>query len=516
MKYFQFSVNIFLVVILILFQACDAGLDIRKVEQVLREFFNETTPLPQNFNMYFESLNSLQLSSNNSFLSSTFQPYILVLTQNNFSVTEIVNFLIENSIIDPVSENDTEALQSSFFAIIDRQLKGPITSGLVVYLTPIALSKFKVFSKEVNIVQDSLMYLHDETPIPYDNSVVHDSTPIPYDNSVVHDSTTQPFPSNWGLDRIDSREGLTTSFTYTDTGAGVDAYILDSGINIQHVDFTNRIDLTLSRNFSPDQSPNDVSDCNGHGSHVSGICCGSSKGVAKEATIIAVRIFDCGNVGPLSQVLEGINYIISTSKSRGSRRAVVNMSFGGSRSSILDDAIKALHDANVAVSASAGNEVSNACEISPAGSPFAFTVAASDIRDTFASYSNFGPCVSVIAPGNAIESDWIGSNVATHVLSGTSMSAPFATGIMSTFLQSSSTASVSEVYSVLTCSGTPNLISQVPVNTPDLLVYTPPSGWNGGCVPIGASGGSSDATPVIVAASSSVAVTVATLGAAMN
>jgi subtilisin family serine protease len=290
---------------------------------------------------------------------------------------------------------------------------------------------------------------------------------------------------------------------------------LDSGINVDHVDFSNRINLELSRNFSPDQTENDVGDCNGHGTHVSGIASGSSKGVAKEATIIALRVFDCGNVGPLSQVLIGINYLLSTARKRPNR-AVVNMSFGGSRSAILDSALKDLHSANIGVSASAGNEVSNACEISPAGSPFAFTVAASDIRDIFATYSNFGPCVSMIAPGSAIESDWIGSPTAVHLLSGTSMSSPFVAGIMSAFLQSSPSTSVSEMYSALACSGTANVVAQVPVNTPNSLAYSPPNGWNGACIPVGASGGTSDGTAALVAASSSVAMTVATLGVAMN
>lgn len=194
--------------------------------------------------------------------------------------------------------------------------------------------------------------------------------------------------SPWHLKRISGRDKQADDYFYSSTGAGIDVYILDSGINAKHEEFTGRIQE--GANFSPDQPGTDTNDCNGHGTHVSALAAGTTFGAAKDASIIPVRVYDCSSEGPLSQGLDGINWVLQRMLRTG-KRSVINMSFGSARNEFLDSAIADLVNTGGITVVAAGNEKENACLESPSGSPAAFAVAASEKSDDFAKdFSNYG------------------------------------------------------------------------------------------------------------------------------
>jgi subtilisin family serine protease len=235
--------------------------------------------------------------------------------------------------------------------------------------------------------------------------------------------------AEWGLDRIDQvalspRDG----YNYEQTGAGVDVYVVDTGVLGSHSDFSGRV----STGYSGVADGAGNLDCNGHGTHVAGTIAGVTYGVAKEASIIPVRVLDCNGSGTLSGVISGLSWI---SQTHDGSPAVVNMSLGGGASASLDSAVQTLVDRGLTVVAAAGNSTVDACTFSPARVPGAITVAASTSTDAFASYSNFGSCVDLVAPGSGVRSAFIGSNTATATLSGTSMAAPHVSGVVAKLLQ---------------------------------------------------------------------------------
>jgi subtilisin family serine protease len=249
------------------------------------------------------------------------------------------------------------------------------------------------------------------------------------EQQILYGMANQTSPPSWGLDRIDqSALPLNSNYEYRRTGTGVNVYVVDSGLNATHTEFTGRIGLGAYVT-----SLGSTDDCNGHGTHVSGTIAGTNYGVAKQATIIPVRILDCSGSGTLADLVDAVNWIIADHQN--TQPAVVNMSIGGSYSSSVNNAIQDLIDDGVVVVVAAGNESDDACLYSPSSATNAITVGSSTITDQDASYSNIGTCVDIFAPGSGITSAWIGSNSATAVLNGTSMASPHVAGAAALVLE---------------------------------------------------------------------------------
>jgi aqualysin 1 len=281
---------------------------------------------------------------------------------------------------------------------------------------------------------------------------------------VVTLSATQS-PATWGLDRIDQRTlPLSNSFTYTNTGAGVHAYIVDTGIRSTHTEFTGRVgngrDLV--------QNDNTPQDCNGHGTHVAGTVGGTTYGVAKGVTLHGVRVLNCSGSGTNSGVIAGVDWV----RLNHVKPAVANMSLGGSASTALDNAVASAVSAGVTFVVAAGNSSANACNYSPARTASAITVGATTSTDARASYSNFGSCLDIFAPGSSITSAWRTSNTATNTISGTSMASPHVAGVAALYLQGNPAASPSTVASALIANSTTGVVTNPGSGSPNRLLYS--------------------------------------------
>ncbi|MBD0446357.1 S8 family peptidase [Acinetobacter nosocomialis] len=285
------------------------------------------------------------------------------------------------------------------------------------------------------------------------------------DTVVNIDATTQTNP-DWGLDRIDQKAlPLNSTYSYSQTGTGTTAYIVDTGILSTHQEFSGRV---LS-GYTAISDGNGTTDCNGHGTHVAGTVGGTTYGVAKNVKLVPVRILGCDGSGASSNVIAGLDWILKN----GSKPAVVNMSLGGAASSSLDSAVENLYNNGYVMVVAAGNSNTDACTSSPARTSNAITVAATDNTDTRASYSNYGSCVDIFAPGSQINSSWIGSNTATKVLNGTSMATPHVAGVVAELLQSTPTATPQTITSNLLNQATSDVVKN-PSGSPNRLLYKSP------------------------------------------
>ena len=288
---------------------------------------------------------------------------------------------------------------------------------------------------------------------------------ITVDHVMTVDATQTDPP--WGLDRLNQRSRtLDGRYTYLASGAGVTVFEIDTGIQLTHDEFGGR--AVSGYDFVDRDSV--ATDCNGHGTHVAGTIAGATYGVAKQATVVALRALDCDGKGQESDFIKALQWVVDH---KPAGPAVVNISAGSeARSAPLDDAVAAVIKAGVPVVISAGNDDVNACAASPARTKEAITVAASTRSDARADYSNYGSCVDVFAPGTDIRSSVIDdvSNSETDVYSGTSMAAPHVAGALARYLQAYPKASPAATLTALVGDATSGAVAGES-GSPDKLLY---------------------------------------------
>jgi subtilisin family serine protease len=290
-------------------------------------------------------------------------------------------------------------------------------------------------------------------------------------DGIVTADTTQS-GATWGLDRIDQRSlPLSGTFTYTASGSGVTAYIIDTGIRFTHTQFGGR----AVKGVDEVTSGGSAADCNGHGTHVSGTIGGSTYGVAKAVKLVAVRVLNCSGSGTWSGVIAGIDWV--TGNHQAGQPAVANMSLGGGASTAVDTAVRNSIADGVAYAVAAGNGNSggiaqDACKGSPSRVTEAMTISATDSTDTKARWANYGTCVDWFAPGVSITSSWYSSDTATNTISGTSMATPHSAGVAALYLQGNPTASPATVRNALYAAATKNVVRNPGSASPNALLFT--------------------------------------------
>jgi len=277
--------------------------------------------------------------------------------------------------------------------------------------------------------------------------------------------------ATWGITRIAYTALPATGSPYlynSLAGAGVDVYVIDTGILTTHVDFGGRASSVY--NAITTEQPTDL---NGHGTHCSGTIGGTTYGVAKLVNLYAVKVLSASGSGTTAGVVAGVGYV--TNNKSAARKSVASMSLGGGASTALDEAVAASITAGVVYAVAAGNDNGNACNSSPARVATAITVGATSNTppDSRATYSNFGTCVNIFAPGTAITSDWIGSNTATNTISGTSMATPHVAGALAVHLSVDATLSPAASKAWLVATATPNLVTNPGTGSPNLLLFSP-------------------------------------------
>ncbi|MHA2799850.1 S8 family peptidase [Vibrio harveyi] len=290
-------------------------------------------------------------------------------------------------------------------------------SGFVATLAPEQLKALRADPRVKYIEQDRILTLD-----PIVSAEVNQSNAI------------------WGLDRIDQRSlPLNNNYSANFDGTGVTAYVIDTGVNNSHVEFAGR---SISGYDFVDNDA-DASDCNGHGTHVAGTIGGSLYGVAKNVSIVGVRVLSCSGSGSTSGVIAGVDWVAANA----SGPSVANMSLGGGQSVALDSAVQSAVQSGVSFMLAAGNSNADSCNYSPARVSSGVTVGSTTSSDARSSFSNWGSCVDVFAPGSQIKSAWYDGGYKT--ISGTSMATPHVAGVAALYLQENSALSPSQVEALI-------------------------------------------------------------------
>lgn len=300
-------------------------------------------------------------------------------------------------------------------------------------------------------------------------------------------NTTIEKDAPWGLARISHRGSLSfgtyNKYLYSsDGGEGVDVYVIDTGTNVDHVDFEGRAHWGKTI-----PSGDADEDGNGHGTHCSGTVAGKKYGVAKKANVYAVKVLRSNGSGSMSDVVKGVEYAAEAhsdtlkaakaGKKKGFKGSAANMSLGGGKSPTLDLAVNAAVDAGIHFAVAAGNDNADACNYSPAAADKPVTVGASTLSDERAYFSNYGKCTDIFAPGLNIKSTWIGSKYAVNTISGTSMASPHIAGLLAYYLSlqpaKDSAYAVADITpkqlkQTLISVGTKNALSDIPSSTPNV------------------------------------------------
>jgi subtilisin family serine protease len=266
--------------------------------------------------------------------------------------------------------------------------------------------------------------------------------------------------ATWGIDRIDQRSlPLSTTYTYTSTGAGVYAYVLDTGIQTNHPQFGTRAAVAY------DALGGDGQDCNGHGTHVAGTIGSTTYGVAKQAQLRSVRVLNCAGSGSTSGIIAAVDWV----RLNRTNPAVANLSIGGGLSTAMNTAVTNLSSSGVFVAVAAGNSNANACNYSPSSATAVFTTASSEKTDARRSSSNWGSCVDAYAPGGSITSTWIGGGTST--ISGSSMASPHVAGVAALYKATYGNASSAAIDTWIKTNATAGVITGNPTGTPNRLLY---------------------------------------------
>ncbi|WP_394205267.1 S8 family serine peptidase [Shewanella waksmanii] len=365
-----------------------------------------------------------------------------------FNTPSVLN--LNNSLaISEFAVQQSRALSNKYDVEVKRHF-GNTLNGVLVKADKIQLKSLMQDSSIKYIEQDQMMYVR----------------------PLVATNADQVSPT-WGLDRVDQRNlPLDNNYHYDFDGSGVTAYVIDTGVLNTHSEFGGR----SSSGYDFIDNDSNATDCNGHGTHVAGTIGGATYGVAKNVNIVGVRVLGCSGSGSNSGVIAGINWV----KNNASGPSVANMSLGGGASQATDDAVNAAVAAGITFVVAAGNDNSNACNYSPARASDALTVGSTTNSDSRSSFSNYGSCLDIYAPGSSITSAWYNSNNATNTISGTSMAAPHVAGVAALYLDETPSSSPSQIESKLITQSTSNKVTDAKSGSPNKLLFSL-NGDGGGC-----------------------------------